>query len=171
MSKFILYNVGTTDVLRHENEDGTVIESWQKNKTPNWDQLLADNEIVNFDDTEQGVANAQGEACYHVDSLRRNKVNSPVEIHGTKFDADLEARENISGAVIRSMLDPSYKGEDWYDVENKPHSLTVEQIAAIGIAIAERKSQVVDAAQASKKAIRSMDNTTDIKAYQNQVSL
>lgn len=111
--------------------------------------------------------------CDDVDVERARRHAAPIDYATARFDADAEARENITGVLLRLLRGDGLPADwiGWRDADNAMHwvaddAATVQvELAALSRAIEDRKQALLIAAWTHKAALAALGTVEAVLAY------
>lgn len=93
---------------------------------------------------------------------RDKRINSGFEFNGVRFQSRADDRENIKGAVMIAMYDPTYSS-DWIAEDNSTVRMDAATLFAFGRAAAEHKQHLIFKARQIKDMSPIPEDFTDDK--------
>ena len=131
--------------------NGALIEVHRKN--PRYLELLASGEPIEpyipFEHTLEG---RKVEAQRRVTEWRDAQIDAGIEYNGHRYQTRPTDRENISGGVLRAMIDPAVI-QTWITEDNQIVQLDAAAMIGLGQAVAAHKEQMTHQARVIKDAI------------------
>lgn len=121
----------------------------------------------------KNVGHLKETAMEAVRRMYREKTCLPITYLESSFDADISAREHISGVLARLMRGDGLPGGwiGWRDADNQMHwasddAETVRtHLRALASAIEDREQALLISAWRHKAVIAGLDNYDDVAAY------
>lgn len=96
--------------------------------------------------------------------IRDEKLDGGLVFQGTELDTDAAAVQNVSGAVLSVLLDPSFTTR-WVTADNSRITLGAEEIKALGKAFAKHREVNIMFARDLKDSIEASETpeTFDVR--------
>lgn len=98
----------------------------------------------------------------NIKQLRALKEAEPITYQGCSFDADSSSQQRIMGAIQLALLQPDDWSIQWTLANNSSVDLTKVQLIGLGVAIADRTSQLFNYSQYCRTRINNSKSIEEL---------